>query len=273
VVVGGRRNVGYWLRTRDILALRLAARLTTHVVANSSAAARVTEFREGVHPGRISVIPNMLDTEVFHPALDEKTAARKAQWGFPEDAVVVGVAANLRPVKNLELLVHAAGELAGRFPKVRFVVLGEGPDRIPLERLIRSKGLERIFALPGHSEDIASDIRAFDLGALVSRSESSPNALLEYMACGKASVVSDVGGVREIAVDGRTALIFPEGDLRSLVANLGRLLEDPSARAEIGSRAREQILAVHDQHLVIHKLESLYIELLGNARAGRHCSR
>ena len=176
-------------------------------------------------------------------------------------------------MKNLELLVRAAADIAPRFPAARFVVLGEGPERSNLQACVDAAGLGAIFALPGTSIDVQRDIPAFDIGALVSNSESSPNALLEYMAAGRASVVSDVGGVREIATHERTALMFPRGDLGALVRNLERLLVDLDLRAQIGAQSRQHVHSVYDQAKVIRSLEDLYVHWVESSRVGSHSHR
>ncbi len=273
VVVSSRRNIGYHHTRTGLWALRFVRQFTTHVIANSKAAASAAVTLEHFDPTRISVIPNMLDLGAFTRPSDDALEGIKASWGFPKDAVVVGAVANLRPVKNLELLVRAAATIAPRFPAARFVVLGEGPERSHLQRCVDATGLGHVFALPGTSVNIHRDIFAFDIGSLVSNSESSPNALLEYMAAGKASVVSDVGGVKEIATHERTALIFPKDDLNALVRNLERLLCDLDLRAQIGRQARQYVHAVHDQAMVIRTLEDLYVRLVESSRKVSHSHR
>lgn len=263
VVVGSRRNLGYLYRRKDLWAQRFANRFLTHIISNSDAAAQAVVSLEGFDPSRITVIPNMLDMNAFvPPAIPGGQVGER--WGFPPDTTIIGAVANLRPIKNLDLLIRAATAIAPRYRGVRFVILGEGPERPRLQAAIDAAGMQQIFILPGLSTQVHRDIFTFDIGALVSDSESSPNALLEYMAAGRASVVSDVGGVREIVDHERHALVFPPGDLTELVRNLERLLQDARLRDDLGRNARERIQSGFSQAAVIRELEALYARLIGD---------
>ena len=101
--------------------------------------------------------------------------------------------ANLRPVKDVERLVHAAADLAGRFPEVTFHVAGEGDERPRLERLLGELGLAARFRLEGSVRDIPAFLARLDVAVLCSRSEGMSNAVLEYMAAGRPVVATAVG--------------------------------------------------------------------------------
>ena len=198
VTVGTRRNLGYMHTTVDRILLRALSPLITHTVANSAAAAQEAMRREAIPPTRISVILNGLDHHRFRAVTPEERDAIRARWGVPKDAPVVGSVANLRPIKNPMFLVNSARLLVERFPDLHVVLLGDGSLRADLEARIATLGLERQVHLPGVSENSAEDIQAFDIGVLCSNSESSPNAVIEYLAGGRPAVAVRVGGAAEI---------------------------------------------------------------------------
>src|SRR5207244_3660743 len=110
----------------------------------------------------------------------------------------VGMVANLRSVKNPELFVRAAADVSRAHPEATFRIAGEGELRPRLEGLIKELGLEDRFALPGSVADVPAFLAHLDVAVLCSRSEGMSNALLEYMAAGRAIVATAVGGNAEL---------------------------------------------------------------------------
>jgi glycosyltransferase involved in cell wall biosynthesis len=266
VVVGSRRNIGYRGRPVDRVLGRAAARRTRHVVANSEAAARRTVEHEGFRPDQVTVIANGLDLVPFATSSNGDGAAARERWGFPPDAVVVGCLANLRPIKNLPFLLESAAALASRVPAARFVILGEGPQRKDLEARVRALGLEGRCILPGSSTDVPRDLAGIDVGVLVSTSESSPNAVIEYLAAGKPVVAADVGGTRELLDGEEAGAVYPSGDRDRFLDLITPLLADGDRRKGMGARARALAASRHDWAAVLPRLESLYIALCGTGK-------
>src|SRR5262249_50105771 len=99
--------------------------------------------------------------------------------------------ANLRHVKGLDVLVEAAALLAAAHPAATFAVAGEGPEREALQRQITSLGLGGRFRLLGSVADVPAFLGGIDDAVLPSRAEGMPNAVLEYMAAGRAIVAAD----------------------------------------------------------------------------------
>jgi L-malate glycosyltransferase len=268
VRIASRRSLGagYLYDRRSYrVAFRILAASTTHYLTNSNAAARDIVAWEGVDPGRISVISNGIDLQEFNPIGAGRIAEIRASWGVPSGLLLIGAMATLRPVKNLTAFVEAAGLIRDRYPRTGFVILGEGPERPALERLIQARGLSDRFFLPGASNHAGHDVQAFDIGVLVSHSESSPNAVLEYMAAGRPSVVVDVGGTTEMVDPGRTALVCPQADLDRFCSSLGQLIEDENLRSRMGQAAQEAVERRFDWTVVLPRLEALYANLVQGA--------
>src|SRR5204863_5523296 len=115
---------------------------------------------------------------------------------FPDTSkprVRVGCVANLRPVKNIDGLMRAAKDALAKHPRLVFEVAGDGEQRAELERLHADLGLGDRFILRGSVADVAGFLRTVDIAVLPSHTEGMSNALLEYMAAGRAVVATDVG--------------------------------------------------------------------------------
>ncbi len=205
------------------------------ILAVSTPVARVLEGC-GLAPARIRVVHDGIDPDELRPA--EPGRLRSAA-GAGADRVLVGSAGALVGHKDHRTLVRAAARVAEGRPDVRFLVAGEGPLRPELEAEVRERGLADRFALPGHVDDVARSLGDLDLFVMSSREEGLGTAALEAMAAGVPTVVTRAGGLADVAGDLLPAV--PPEDPAALAAEIGRLLDDPEARGELGRAGRRRV--------------------------------
>jgi len=237
VVVISRRNAGHWKTALDRLVLRVINRLADAWQCNSRTALE-SLTAEGVPVGRIDILPNALDLERFSvPAPEERLAARQALALPPAAAVFVSVA-TLFPVKDPLVLVEAAGHVRQALPGAQFLLVGEGPLRISLASRIEELGLTANVRLAGAQSDVRPFLAAADIGLLTSRSEGSSNSLLEYMAMGLPSVMSDLPANRDLG----SGVFFEPGNARDLAEKILGLWRDPDMRARMQAEYRSRAM-------------------------------
>ncbi|HER43449.1 MAG TPA: glycosyltransferase [Candidatus Eisenbacteria bacterium] len=239
---------GGWRR----LAARCMRRRFSALIAVSREA--MEEARgSGYGEDEVFLVPNAIDTTRFRPFGEEERARRRSGLlerffpGASETAPIVGSVGGLRPVKNFPLLVEIAERLGaggGGTASPRFILFGEGPQREELSRLIERAGLGSTFILAGRSDRLEEIYPLFDIFVLTSRSEGTPLALLEAMACRVACIASDVGGVGEAVGD--AGMKVPPGDAEGFSSAVLSLIEQPRMRAELGRRARVRVLERYD---------------------------
>jgi len=262
---------------RRVLA-RLYGRGVARCVAVSREAADEAR-RMGYPAARIAVLPNAVDARRFHPLEPGDRERRRGAFIaelFPgesgEGVTLVGSVGGLKPVKGHALLIEAAARLVAKGREggggaYRFVIVGEGPERLALERRAREAGVDRLFALPGARGDVDSVVPLLDVFVLPSRTEGVPLALLEAMSSGVACVASDVGGVGEAL--GEAGILVPPGDVEGFAAAARRLAEDGAERAELGRRARVRALERYDIEIWGERMLAIYREALAeSARRG-----
>ncbi len=160
--------------------------------------------------------------------------------GIPAGSFVVGCVANYRPRKGVEFLLRAFQEL-GDDPALHLLLVGQMNDP-RLERVIaRSPARARIHRI-GHRPDAAQLIAACQVSVLPSlRREGLPKTVIEAMAQGVASVVTNSGGSPELVEDGKSGLVAPPADAPALSRAIARLRADPVLRRALGEAARERI--------------------------------
>ena len=142
--------------------------------------------------------------------------------------------------KAHDVLLAAFARVAGEFPDWRLVLLGEGSEKAAMRALADQLGIAAQVEWPEPTLDVWGHYRSASIFVLPSRHEGTPNALLEALACGLPSIVTDTsGGALEHLRDGYNGLIVPTDDPLSLAAAMRRLMAEPALRARLGTAAHE----------------------------------
>jgi len=210
-------------------------------------------------PGSTHWIPNGIEVADF-PAADGNPA-RRAELGIPAEALVVGSVGHLRGEKNPVRLVEAAARVRSERP-LHLIVLGDGPERGPVEEAVARLGLQGRVHLVGHREDTAEDYRTMDVFCLSSDTEQMPVALLEAMAAALPACSTDVGDVRSILPEAQADYVTPK-DAGALADALSRIQE--ADLAALGRANRERVL----ERFTFEAMVASYLERFDHALAQR----
>ncbi len=277
-IVCTRNNIGYWTTPLHRRLGRLCHRLSAGLVANCQACGQAVTEGEGLSPKRIAVLENGVDLSRFPspftvgysslsihhspPVAYASGSEGVANASGSEGERRIGITANLRPVKDLDIFVRAAGLVAATHPHVTFHIAGEGELRRTLEELVADLKLtDRIF-LPGTIQDVPGFLAELDIAVLCSRSEGMSNAILEYMAAGKAIVATAVGGNGQLLEHERHGLLVPPGDPHHLAEAMRRLLNYPALANRLAHAARERVEARYSRQAMVRRFEAFYRDLL-----------
>jgi glycosyltransferase involved in cell wall biosynthesis len=172
--------------------------------------------------------------------------------------VTVGVAARLAPVKGIEYLIEAVKAL----DNVHLVIAGDGPERNRLENLAQHETLLGRVTFTGWVDDIARTMSRWDIYAQPSVAEGLGIAALEAMSLAIPVVASDVGGLREIVVNGETGFLVPPRDAAQLAAHLKELACNAELRQKMGEAARRRAAEKFSRERESQALQSAYEKLL-----------
>ena len=188
-----------------------------------------------------------VNPDVFKPDAAARNNIR-GRLGI-EDSIVVGYVGTFQPWHGMEDLIQAARILHDSSPKMKFLLVGPIPGRV--RRLIDSELAKTlIFTGPVPYESVPEYINAFDIAVApynVLRSSrrsigiGSPLKVLEYMVCGIPTIGSALPQVAEIIDDGRTGLLFPQGDAKLLAEKIVELAGNSELRNRIGRNALEKV--------------------------------
>jgi glycosyltransferase involved in cell wall biosynthesis len=264
-IVGSRRNMGYWLTPFYLRLYRYLNKHTTRLLANSERVKQFVVETEQVPPDKVDVLYNGVDMTRYAPDAGDPEVARRL--GVPDDAPVVGIVANLRPVKDHVLFLSAARLVADQVPDAAFLLVGRGPLRQKLGDLAADLGLaDRVFFSDGHGP-VPGHLRRMDVACLSSATEGFSNAILEYMAAGLPVVATDAGGNAEAVQHGVTGFIVPHGDAEAFAAPIITLLKDDTERAAMGRRGLDRCRERFEIGVAMRRYEAYYAALAGKADA------
>lgn len=185
---------------------------------------------------RLELLPNPLPAGL---------ARRDVDCSQVREPMVLAVA-RLVPQKGLDLLLQAFAALPEACRSGWCVVLvGDGPERQALTEQARQLGIAEAVTFAGFRPDPVSFMQRAAIFALPSRFEGMPNALLEAMAAGLPSVVSDASpGPLEMVSDGVHGCVVPTEDWRAFADALERLMSDAALRDRLGAAARETLCSL-----------------------------
>jgi glycosyltransferase involved in cell wall biosynthesis len=232
-------------------------------VANSAAVARHLREDLGFSPDRVVVIPNGLDIEEINRA----PRIAREKWGLDGDVPLVAWAGRMDPVKDLETFVETIAAV-GRRRRVRAVLIGDGPERSRVEDLIAQHGLSSVIAMALWSDNVAGWMKTADLMLFPSRTEGSPNAVIEAMVCGCPVVASDLPATRELLAGG-AGWLCRTGDVEGFRAAVEEVLDGAALRRSTVASAMARAAERHGLQGVVEQWAKLYLEVISRLKQDR----
>jgi glycosyltransferase involved in cell wall biosynthesis len=247
---------------RRILDRQLVGRASDAFLAVSNEDRRRMIEIEGIDPRDVLVMPNGI---VSTPPTGRDI---RHELGIAPDAPVIGTVGRLYKQKAPQVLMHAVARLVPEFPRLRVLVVGDGPERARLAALVERLRITGAVRLMGLRDDVPDILAALDLAVSSSQWEGSPLSILEYMGAGLPTVATAVGGVPDLIVDGLHGRLVPPGEPVALADAVAELLRAPYLAQEMGRRARERQRSEFDLASLVRRLERLYEDLLAVRLAG-----
>lgn len=219
--------------------------LDTMVLADSKAAADGA-VDSGIDPERVRQIPIAgIDVSEYEPVTHESTTE-----------ITVGTVGRLTPQKNMQAILDVAEQLQS--DPIRFRVAGEGPQRAELERRASDRGIESVM-FEGFVESVPDFLGGLDIYFQPSRREGLCITVLEAMAAGLPVVASNVGGITETIVPGKTGVLADPDDIDAFSAAIRELGDDHERRRIYGAAGRERVSKYYSQE----RLVEAFLDVIG----------
>lgn len=188
-------------------------------------------------PAKLRIIHNSVDIARYPLRTDGR-----GELGLDELDPIVAVSAVLRREKDHTTVLRAIRRLARRLPRVKLLLIGDGPERERLRRLAAELDIEQRVVFLGSRADAPALLACADVVALASHTvECFPYAILEAMAMRRPAVCTAVGGLPEMIEDGVTGYLVPPRDPRALAEALGQVLTSADRGRAMGEAARRRL--------------------------------
>lgn len=244
-----------------LLAERFLNRFTDAIICVSYSDKEMIIQKKLVEKEKIEVIWNGIDIEQFQQ-IKINSFDKKKELDLPVNAFVITMIGRLHPSKDYMTLLSSFRLVMSILPNAYLLIVGEGPLRPKLEQYARSLEIYKRVRFTGFRRDIPALLAITDIFVLSTFWEGLPLALLEAMASAKPVIASDVGGNREIVINGETGLLVPPRDPEILAQAIIELAKNPQKAKEMGKKGFLRVKEHFSLEAMVRKTTKLYERLI-----------
>jgi N-acetyl-alpha-D-glucosaminyl L-malate synthase BshA len=206
----------------------------------------------------IEVVPNFIDLSKYKKNFTDCQRDLMAE----ENERIVTHISNFRKVKRIEDVVRIFYNIQKEVP-AKLVMVGEGPEREPAEKLCTELGIEDKVVFVGNSDEVDKILCFSDLFLLPSEQESFGLAALEAMAANVPVISSNTGGLSEVNIHGVSGYLSEVGDIEDMSSHAIEILKDEATLREFKTKARENA-SRFDIDSVVPVYEKLYFQAINS---------
>ena len=221
---------------------QLLKKQVENVLGRSSAAVVVSDVLK--RRGEKHLRENLPFHVVRNGINPENVLVRPGDTGHREGEKIVLSVSNLIERKGIQYVIHALGSLRNEIDNLKYIIVGDGPYRIHLERLIQELNLEQIVEFTGRKDHnkTMQYMAACDVFVLPSWDEAFGIVYIEAMALGKPVIGCKGEGIEDFVEDNVTGFLVKPKDIQSLIETIGNVLKNPEKIMEIGEKAQKHVL-------------------------------
>ena len=214
----------------------------------------------GVDPENVEVISSGIDFSSFEEdssALTSKDYLHR-EFSFAVDDYLVGIVAHLADHKGHQYLIQATKILKKQAPKIKTIIVGEGPLSMELDRQAKELDVEDIIFFLGFRKDIPKILSSLDLFVLSSHLEGMGSSILDAMASRLPVVATKVGGIPDVVIHGETGLLVPPRNPSALARAILMLYSDKTLASHLGQKGYELVHRKFSAEAMADKVVRLY---------------
>lgn len=249
----------------------LAKRTTAIVTLSHIQKSELVDTYKIAPADKFHIIPLGFDLRRFEEGKEEKRRRFRALYNIADHEIAIGIVGRLAPVKNHSLFINAIKLVAEKTTqKLRVFIIGDGEERPKLEALAQSLNLPfttnrnqvSLITFTSWIKDIDVSNAGMDIIVLTSDNEGTPVSLIEAQASGKPIVSTNVGGIENVVLAGKTALLSPRGNVEQLSHNLLALTEDAGLRNKMAEMGCAHVKEKYSYMRLCSDMVQLYNQLL-----------
>jgi len=218
---------------------------------------------------KIHVIPLGFDLEKFHLNKIENRKITREKFNISQDEIAIAIVGRLAPIKNHSLFLDVVEKtLAETTKKIRFFIVGDGEERERIElrvnQIIEKHG--RVIEMTSWIKNIGEFNSGMDILCLTSDNEGTPVSLIEAQAGGLPIVTTDVGGVKDIVLNGETGWVVPKNNISLFTEKLVLLIEDETERLRLSEKGWDFVKSKFHYTILVKNMEEYYQYLLNKKK-------
>ena len=250
---------------------RFLAKKSTKIIAISEIQKKELSVNHQICPEeKISVIPLVFDLSKFKENQDEKRKRFRNEWKVSKDEIAIGIIGRLVPIKDHHFFIDVIKSVAQKTnQKLRFFIIGDGDLKDSIMSYVQEKDLSysnskeivELITFTSWIKEVDVANAGLDIICLCSKNEGTPVSLIEAQSSLKPIVSTRVGGIDNVVIENKTALLSEVGDLESYSNNLLKLIEDKSSRNKF-SNAGNHIYSKFSYQRLIKDMGDLYNSLI-----------
>ncbi|HEX6268699.1 MAG TPA: exopolysaccharide biosynthesis polyprenyl glycosylphosphotransferase [Anaerolineales bacterium] len=260
---GPLEGMTVWTKKLYLTLERFCAKFTDRIITVAE-----PDIQKGLDQGigtedKFTLINNGIDLEKFRQDVDAQQV--RSELGLDPKCKLVGMVGRLDEQKNPLDLIKAAAIVTQSYPKVQFLIVGDGSLRPDCEKLINELNLKDKFFLLGFRNDVPRILPILTITAMSSLWEGLPLAFLESMSAGKPIVANNIDGAGDVVVDGETGFLVNPRQPQAMAERILALLNNERLCNKMG-RIAQQRSEYFSLPRMLGKVEALYKELYSSDR-------
>jgi len=260
--IAERRNLNHILKNkkRRLLFLRFVNLFTDKIIVVSEAVKNCVIKQEKLDPMKTKCIYNGVNLKEFDIKINQ--SKEKAKLGIKNNDKIIGVVARLVKEKDYFTLIKAFKQVNDKIKNSKLIIVGDGPLKENLEKYVKKQNLENNIKFLGKRTDIPKLIKIFEIFILSSLTEGFPNVVLEAMAASKQVVATNVGGIPEVVINGKTGILVPPTNPEALANTIIKLIKNPKLREKMGKAGRKRVEKYFTIKKMVKEYEKVYDRLV-----------
>jgi len=244
---------------------RWLAKKSSAIVAISELQKKDLTQKYAIAPAsKVHLIPLGFDLQRFYPSTEKRQTARQ-NYQLSEGTIAVGIVGRLTEIKNHNMFIQAAALVLQNEKKThKFFIVGDGELKDALVEKVKALGIEDFVVFTSWIEAIEGFYSAMDIICLTSLNEGTPVTLIEAQASGIPVISTNVGGVKDMVVDGETGVILKTMEDVELSETINELSASKAQRLQMSKNAHNFVVNRFTYLRLIENMEKLYFELTQN---------
>jgi glycosyltransferase involved in cell wall biosynthesis len=235
-----------------LLLEKLTARITKKIIVVSSSDLKIGRQKKIAHPEKLKLIHYGIDVTYFNQLYLER------RTNPPTNPLIITVS-SFKKQKGLHLFLDMAHEVTKQYPLAMFYIIGDGPLKAKMQKIIKNFRLEHNVVIKGWIDDLSPFYTRASLFVLTSLWEGLPVALIEAVTCGIPVLVTDTGGIQDIVTPDKQGKIVALNTLSKIAPLCKEMLRDYPKWSTITNRSREMLqLDTWSEEAMTQKIQKIY---------------